>query len=199
MSDTLHLEAKAEGLHAAARRLRDLEARALEIEAEAGILQTRVHDLQCLAERVRRLAELDARGPDALPRRAAVLDGEAHKLEAVAAIRRDCETRQARAAARTAEPEPEPEAEPEAVERFYLCQNVGENRFRILVAGRGGFSTEDDALDVADQPYELYPGHVILPGVLASLRVLTEGIEVAPSDDLDVRLIQKSRTHHDDE
>ena len=195
MSDTLHLEAKAEGLHADARRLRDLEARALEIEAEASTLQTRVHDLQCLAERVRRLAELDARGPDALLRRAADLDGEAHKLEAVAAIRRDCETRQARAAARTAEPEPRPEAG----ERFYLCQNVGENRFRILVAGRGGFSTEDDALDVADQPYELYPGHVILPGVLASLRVLTEGIEVAPSDDPEVRLIQKSRTHHDDE
>ena len=98
MSNALHLEAAAEGLHAEARGLRDLERRALEIEAESKILQTRVHDLECLAERVRRRAELDDPSPAALIRRADHLEGEAHKLEAVAAVRRDHEARQAREA-----------------------------------------------------------------------------------------------------
>lgn len=198
----LGIELQAESIHAEARRLRDLEARALEIEAEADRLQTRVHDLKCLADRVRRLGSVTDRGTDALPRRATALEGHAYKLEANAAIRRDCEARQAREAARTDAADAvdaEGSEGAEAAERFYLCHNLGEGRFRILLAGRGGFSTEGDALDAADQPYELYPGHVILPGVLASLRILTEGTEAAPSDDLDVRLIQKSRVQHDDE
>ncbi len=79
---------RAEAHYIEATRLRAIEARAVEHETEAGILEDRVQELYSLASLVRDLAELPGRTAGDIARRAANLAGEGRKLEAEVAISR---------------------------------------------------------------------------------------------------------------
>lgn len=79
---------RAEAHYIEATRLRAIEARAVEHEAEAGILEDRARDLYDLAAQVRNLSDLPGRVAGDIAKRAAHHDGEGRKLEAEVAIRR---------------------------------------------------------------------------------------------------------------
>ncbi len=79
---------RAEAHYIEATRLRAIEARAVEHETEAGILEDRVQELYALAEQVRDMADLPGRTAGDIAKRAANQDGEGRKLEAEVAIRR---------------------------------------------------------------------------------------------------------------